>query len=76
MNKSKAWITLLGFFIAGTGFLALILSLVGIKFSFLTWIDAPGPLFGFVFRLLMIVIGIIMIYLTQTDFRGETPDEF
>ncbi len=76
MNKSKGWITLLGFFIAGTGFLALILSLVGIKFSFLTWIDAPGPLFGFVFRLLMIVIGIIMIYLTQTDFRGETPDEY
>jgi len=76
MDKSKGWITLLGFFIAGTGFIALVLSLVSIKFAFLTWIDAPGPLFGFVFRIAMIVVGIIMIYLTQTDFSGETPDEF
>lgn len=71
MNKNKGWLTLVGFLLAGTGFLALVLSLVGVKLSFLTWIDAPGPLFGFVMRLLMIVIGIVIIYLTQTDFKGE-----
>lgn len=73
MTKNKGWITLFGFLLAGTGFLALSLSLVGVKLSFLTWIDAPGPLFGFVMRLLMIVAGFIMVYLAQTDFRGEEP---
>ncbi len=71
MNNNKGWLTLVGFLLAGTGFLALVLSLVGVKLSFLTWIDAPGPLFGFVMRLLMILVGIVIIYLTQTDFEGE-----
>ena len=71
MEKNKGWLTLVGFLLAGTGILALVLSLVGVKLSFLTWIDAPGPLFGFIFRLLMIVSGVVIIYLTQTDFKGE-----
>lgn len=71
MKKNKGWLTLLGFLLAGTGLFALVLSLVGIKLSYLTWIDVPGPLFGFVFRLLMIVAGIVIIFLTQTDFDGE-----
>ena len=71
MDKYRGWITLFGFLLAGTGFLALVLSLVGVKLAWLTWIDAPGPLFGFVARLIMILSGIVIIYLAQTDFRGE-----
>ena len=71
MMKNNTWATLIGFLLAGTGFLALSLSLVGVKLSFLTWIDAPGPLFGFVMRLLMIVAGFVIIYLAQSNFRGE-----
>jgi len=73
MDKNKGIITLVGFLLAGLGFTALVLSVVGVKLSFLTWIDKPGPLFGFVTRLVMIIIGIIIIYLAQTDFSGEKP---
>jgi predicted transcriptional regulator len=71
MTKNKGIITFVGFLLAGTGFLALVLSLVGVQLSFLTWIDSPGRLFGFVVRLLMILVGIVIVYLAQTDFSGE-----
>jgi len=75
MNNNKGLVTLVGFVLAGLGFLALVLSLVGVQFSFLTWIDKPGRLFGFVMRLLMILVGIVLIYLAQTDFSGENGEE-
>lgn len=71
MVKNRGWVTLVGFLLAGTGFLSLILSLVGLNLAFLTWIDAPGPLFGFVIRLVMIIAGVVVIYLAQTNFEGE-----
>lgn len=72
MIKNRGWITLVGFLLAGVGFLALILSLVGLQLSFLTWIDAPGGLFGFVVRLVMIMAGIVLIYFGQTDLEQES----
>ena len=71
MGKNRGWFTLVGFLLAGIGFLALILSLVGLNLAFLTWIDAPGPLFGFIVRLVFIVAGMVLIYLGQTNFKGE-----
>ena len=71
MVKNKGLVTLVGFLLAGLGFLALVLSLIGVQFSFLTWIDKPGRLFGFLFRILMIAVGFVMIYLAQTDFERE-----
>jgi hypothetical protein len=71
MRKNRGLLTLVGFLIAGIGFVALILSLVGLQLSFLTWIDAPGRLFGFVMRLVFIIIGMVLIVLAQTDFKGE-----
>ena len=68
--KNKGIITALGFLLAGTGFLALVLSLVGVQLSFLTWIDQLGPLMGFILRLLMILIGGIIIYVSSTKFEG------
>lgn len=73
MNKNKAFYTLVGFIVAGLGFSSIILSLVGAKLSFLLWIDALGPLPGFVIKLLMIISGIVVIYLARTDFSGEEP---
>ena len=68
---SKAIYTSIGFILFILGFLALGLSLVGVQLSFLTWIDAPGRLFGFATRLLMIIGGIIIVVLTRTDWREE-----
>ena len=71
MQKNKALITIVGFLFVALGFMALVLSMVGVKFAFLLWIDKPGPLFGFVFRLLMIILGFVMVYLAQSNYRGE-----
>jgi hypothetical protein len=74
MNKNNGLLTLVGFILAGLGFFALVLSVVGAKLSFLLWIDAWGAGVGFVIRLLMILVGIIIIYLAQTDFEGKNPN--
>ena len=71
MNRNKTIFAIVGFLLAGTGFLALVLSMVGVQLSFLTWLDVPGRLFGFVARLLMVIVGMVLIYLNLTDFSRE-----
>ena len=60
---------ILGFLLFLFGFLALILMLVGIQFSFLAFIDSGGRTLGFVVRMVMIVGGLIMMYLARTQFE-------
>lgn len=71
MQKNKGILTLIGFILVTLGFLALVLSIVGVKIAFLLWIDQPGPLFGFLFRLLMIIGGFTLVYLAQSNYKGE-----
>jgi|APTNR8051073442_1049403.scaffolds.fasta_scaffold00880_2 hypothetical protein len=71
MTKYKGIAALLGFVLAGLGFLSIILSMIGLKFSFLTWIDAPGSLFGFVVKLVMILAGFVIIYLSLSNSGAE-----
>ena len=68
---SKAIYTTIGFLLFVIGILALVLSLVGVQLSFLTWIDKPGRLFGFIVRLLMVFGGVVIVFLTRTDWREE-----
>jgi hypothetical protein len=75
MIKNKGIWSIVGFLLAAIGFLAIALSMIGIRFAFLTWLDAPGPLFGFIAKIAMIIIGILILYLAQSDFSGEeNPD--
>ncbi|MEK7253163.1 MAG: hypothetical protein AAB316_00330, partial [Bacteroidota bacterium] len=60
-----------GFLLFILGFSALVLSLVGVQLAFLTWLDAPGRLFGFLMKILMVVAGIVVVYLASTDWRAE-----
>ena len=71
--KKTLWVCF-GFLLFIIGSTALILSIVGVKLAYLTWIDAPGALFGFIFRLLMIFAGVIIVYLTLTDWRNQDDD--
>jgi hypothetical protein len=73
MSK-KGFYALIGFSLFIVGFLALFLMLVGVQLSFLTWIDAPGRLIGFLIRIGMILSGAIIIFLSQTDWRKEEPE--
>lgn len=67
----KGLFSTLGFLLFILGGTALVLSLVGVKLSFLLWLDAGGPLLGFVIRLGMIIGGIVIAALANTDWRNE-----
>lgn len=68
---SKTTTTIIGFLLFIIGGLALVLSLIGVQLSYLTWIDKPSLLLGFVIRLLMILGGIVMVVLARTDWRED-----
>lgn len=72
MNRGL-W-TLLGFVLFVLGFSALVLSLVGVQLTILTWLDAPGKLFGFVMRLVFILLGFVIVFLARTDWK-QLEDE-
>lgn len=71
--KKTLWVTL-GFLMFIIGFTALVLSMVGVKLSYLTWIDEFGGLFGFLIRILMIIGGVVVVYLTVTDWRNQEDE--
>ena len=68
---SKTTTTIIGFLLFIVGGLALVLSLIGVQLSYLTWIDEPSKLLGFVIRLLMILAGIVMVVLARTNWRED-----
>ncbi len=68
---SKTGWTVIGFLMFMLGFISLILQAVGLQFTFLMWLDALGPGWGFLFRLLILVAGLVVVYLVQTDWQEE-----
>jgi len=72
---SKGLWTFFGFILFMVGFLALILSLVGVQLAFLTWIDSPSRLFGFVVRLMMILSGAVIIVIARGRWTEEGEEE-
>lgn len=70
-DKVKTSITIIGFLLAGTGLLALILNLVGLNLSFLVWMESGGKLLGLLLEILMTISGFVMVYFGQTDLSQE-----
>ena len=68
--KKTIWV-IIGFLLFIIGFTALVLSLVGVKLTYLTWIDKPSALFGFLIRIIMIIGGVVIVYLSVTDWRNQ-----
>lgn len=72
MNKAIS--SLIGFGLLIFGMLALVLQFVGVQLMFLTWLDFWGGGLGFLFRILMIVIGLIIIVVTRSG--EQVHDDF
>ncbi|MBL7817518.1 MAG: hypothetical protein JNL70_21105 [Saprospiraceae bacterium] len=53
---------------------ALVLSLVGVKLSFLLWLDAGGPLLGFILRLVMIFGGVALAWIANHNWQAEDEE--
>lgn len=64
---TKPLLTALGFILAGSGLLSLVYQIIGLKLSWLVWIDSFGGLNGLAIRLAFIFGGIVLIYVTRTD---------
>jgi hypothetical protein len=75
MNRNKGIFSLVGFLIAGLGFSAIILSLVGAQLSFLAWLENFGALTAFLVKLVMILLGIVIVYLARSNFSGEDEED-
>lgn len=71
----KGYLTLIGFIFFVLGFAALSLMVVGVQFSFLTWMDAPGKLFGLVLRLVLIISGVILVVIDYQRSPGSNRHE-
>lgn len=67
----KGIYTLIGFLLFIIGGTALVLSLVGVKLSFLLWIDAAGGLFGFIIRIVMMIGGVVIAVLSTGNWQEE-----
>lgn len=59
-------ITVIGYLFLLFGFLSLILSMIGLRLSFLRFLEFGGPLLAMVIKVGMIVIGFILMYVSKT----------
>lgn len=71
MLKHATTITVVGFLLLFVGILTLFLNMVGVDLIFMQWLYEANPVLSFIIRLLMVVVGLIMIYIGQTDWDRE-----
>jgi hypothetical protein len=71
MTKNKIILTVLGFLLAGIGFLAVFLNVVGVDFAFLYWLRQFGGIGALAAKIAIIMVGFILIYFGQTDFDQD-----
>ncbi|NJB86581.1 putative integral membrane protein [Lewinella marina] len=71
MFKHSTTLTVIGFVLLFLGLVSLLLNFVGVDIFFLTWLYELGVGISIFVRLLMIIGGIILIYLAQTDWEQE-----
>lgn len=65
--RKKGTLTLIGFLLFFLGFLSIVVSMIGLQFQFLVWMDYLGKGIGFAGRVLMILVGVILIVMDQQD---------
>lgn len=73
MKNKGRWI-LLGFLLFIFGITSVIMTLVGVRWVFLSWLEFAGPLLAFVLKLIMTIAGILIIILSRTDWEQEKKE--
>ena len=72
---NKPIVTFIGFFLLISGMLNLTLVLVGVQLAPFVFLDFAGRGIGFLMKLLMIIIGIVLIIVSRSSFDGGTIPE-
>lgn len=75
MQKYKGWFSIIGFLLLMFGVMSIVLSMVGLEFSFMTFLDVFGSLAAFIIKVFMVLSGIVIITLARTDWERERMDE-
>ncbi len=71
MTRNRTALLVIGFLLAGIGFLSIVLSLIGLQFSFLVWLDAAGKGLGFLLKIILTLVGFVLIYLAYGNFEAD-----
>lgn len=66
----KGYITALGYLLFLTGFLSILLSIVGLQLTFLSWLSNLGIGISIIIKLVLLFSGLIIMYLSKM-----TPEE-
>lgn len=69
--KSKSIVLILAFLAFMFGFLTLILTLLGLEFPLLSWVDDLPGILPLILKLVMMFGGILVAYLTATDWKKQ-----
>lgn len=64
--------TLTGFILFMIGMLSLMLSTVGIHFTFLKFLEMWGSSVAFLFKILLIIAGFVLIYLSKIHYPPKS----
>ncbi len=56
------------------GFLTLLLSLLGLEFTYLAWIDHLPGIFPLLFKLVLMFGGLMTAYQVSSDWRNDNQD--
>ncbi len=63
--NSKTIISIIGFLLFILGGVSLVLSLIGANLTYLRWLESIPQLLSFAIKILMIVFGIAMVYVSR-----------
>ncbi len=65
---NRVTFTVVGYLLVLIGFISLILGMIGLSLQPLVWIDRLlGPLGSFLVKLLMVVFGMIVLYMSRVS---------
>lgn len=74
MDKKSIFL-IVGFVLFCLGTLSIVVSLVGARFVFLSFIDQAGPLGSFLIKVSLIAFGLIFVSLSKSLPSQQSPNE-
>jgi len=69
--KNKGLLTLIGFILFFTGMLSIVLSMIGVNFTIFSALNKANGNIAFVFYLVLVVFGLLMVIIPNTDLRND-----
>ncbi len=70
----KHWLYPIGFLLFVLGVTSVTMSLVGVRWAFLGFLDSFSPLLGFVAKVLMVIAGAVCVYFAGFDWESERAE--